>query len=44
MEKSMIETANALHHQANKMCFIASSVKFPVTHKPTAVVAVSEKV
>ena len=33
-EKSMIEKANALHHDANKMCFIANSVNFPVTHKP----------
>jgi organic hydroperoxide reductase OsmC/OhrA len=34
-DESMIEKANALHHDANKMCFIARSVKFPVLHKPT---------
>jgi len=43
-EKSMIEKANALHHQANKMCFIASSVRFPVKHQPIAIAAVSEKI
>lgn len=36
-DKTMIEKANALHHEANKMCFIARSVKFPVHHKPTAI-------
>lgn len=38
-EKSMIEKANALHHDAHKMCFIANSVNFPVTHKPTSFAA-----
>jgi organic hydroperoxide reductase OsmC/OhrA len=38
-EKNMIEKANALHHEANKMCFVANSVKFPVYHKPVAVEA-----
>jgi organic hydroperoxide reductase OsmC/OhrA len=33
-DASMIEKAEALHHQANQMCFIARSVKFPVNHKP----------
>jgi organic hydroperoxide reductase OsmC/OhrA len=33
---SMIEKANALHHEANAMCFIARSVNFPVHHVPTA--------
>jgi organic hydroperoxide reductase OsmC/OhrA len=33
-DSSMIEKANSLHHAANKMCFIARSVKFPVHHKP----------
>jgi organic hydroperoxide reductase OsmC/OhrA len=37
-DKSMIEKANELHHRANQMCFIARSVKFPVHHKPVAVV------
>ncbi len=37
--ESMIEKANKLHHDANKMCFIARSVKFPVHHKPKAIAA-----
>lgn len=36
-ERSMIDKANALHHDANKMCFIARSVNFPVIHEPVAV-------
>jgi organic hydroperoxide reductase OsmC/OhrA len=32
----MIEKANALHHEANKMCFIARSVNFPIHHQPEA--------
>lgn len=31
---SMLEKAMDLHHQANRMCFIANSVKCPVYHKP----------
>ncbi|HEY0653914.1 MAG TPA: OsmC family protein [Chryseosolibacter sp.] len=38
-DESMIQKANELHHDANKMCFIARSVKFPVHHKPQALVA-----
>jgi organic hydroperoxide reductase OsmC/OhrA len=38
-DRSMIEKANALHHEANRMCFIARSVKFPVHHKPVTVAA-----
>ena len=34
-ESSMIEHANELHKKANELCFIASSVKFPVHHKLT---------
>ena len=30
---SMIEKANALHHKANELCFIANSVNFPVKHE-----------
>jgi organic hydroperoxide reductase OsmC/OhrA len=33
-ENSMVEKANAIHKQANKLCFIANSVNFPVHHKP----------
>lgn len=36
-DKSMVEKANALHQDANKMCFIARSVKFPVHHQPIAI-------
>jgi len=31
----MVDKANLLHHEANKMCFIANSVNFPVYHRPT---------
>jgi organic hydroperoxide reductase OsmC/OhrA len=34
-EHSMIEKANALHHDAHQMCFIARSVNFTVNHQPT---------
>jgi organic hydroperoxide reductase OsmC/OhrA len=34
-ESLMIETANELHEKASKLCFIASSVNFPVHHRPT---------
>lgn len=30
----MIEKANELHKKANKMCFIANSCNFPISHKP----------
>ena len=33
MENSMIEKAQALHAESNKMCFIARSVNFPVRHQ-----------
>lgn len=32
------ELATALHAEANRLCFIASSVNFPVRHEPTIVV------
>ena len=35
-ESSMIEKANALHHDAHQMCFIARSVNFSVHHAPSA--------
>jgi organic hydroperoxide reductase OsmC/OhrA len=34
-DAAMIDKANSLHHEANKMCFIANSVNFPVNHQPT---------
>ena len=37
-EQSMADRALALHAQANKMCFIARSVNFPVHHKPKMIV------
>ncbi|RRS00469.1 OsmC family protein [Glycomyces terrestris] len=32
------ERAAELHHDANKTCFIANSVNFPVLHRPTTLV------
>jgi organic hydroperoxide reductase OsmC/OhrA len=32
--EDMIERAEQLHHDANKLCFIANSVNFPVRHEP----------
>ena len=37
-DSSMIEKANALHHKASELCFIANSVNFLVHHNPTCVV------
>jgi organic hydroperoxide reductase OsmC/OhrA len=36
-DSSMINKANELHHKAGALCFIASSVNFPVKHEPRAV-------
>ncbi|MDQ6844519.1 MAG: OsmC family protein [Bacteroidota bacterium] len=36
-DESMIEKATELHHQANRLCFIASSCNFPVNHQPSTV-------
>jgi organic hydroperoxide reductase OsmC/OhrA len=38
--KEQIEPATALHVQANELCFIASSVNFPVRHEPVTLVGV----
>jgi organic hydroperoxide reductase OsmC/OhrA len=35
-DASMTEKAGALHDKAHELCFIASSVNFPVRHEPTA--------
>ncbi|MEL6305706.1 MAG: OsmC family protein [Bacteroidota bacterium] len=35
-DSAMIEMANALHEEANKMCFIANSCNFKIEHEPTA--------
>lgn len=37
-EASMKDLAIELHQKANKLCFIANSVNFPVYHKPTILV------
>lgn len=36
LDGSMVDKANELHHTANKLCFIANSVNFPVHHQPMA--------
>lgn len=36
-DKNMIEKANELHKEANKMCFIANSCNFKIEHKPNTV-------
>lgn len=33
-EEGMIDMAEELHRRANELCFIASSVNFPIHHKP----------
>lgn len=33
-ESSMLDKASALHHEANRLCFIANSCNFPVRHSP----------
>jgi organic hydroperoxide reductase OsmC/OhrA len=33
--QDMVELAKSLHAKANRMCFIARSVNFPVHHEPT---------
>ena len=38
-KESDIEQMDELHHKANKLCFIANSVNFPVTHTCTCIVA-----
>jgi organic hydroperoxide reductase OsmC/OhrA len=42
-DTSMIEKANALHARANKLCFIANSVKFPVHHRPVCIAEENSK-
>ena len=34
-DTAMIDKANSLHHEANKMCYISNSVNFPVHHQST---------
>lgn len=35
-EESMLATADELHREANRLCFIANSVNFPVHHRPAS--------
>jgi organic hydroperoxide reductase OsmC/OhrA len=37
-EAGMAEKARSLHEEAHRLCFIASSVNFPVRHEATVVV------
>ena len=37
-DETMIATANSLHEEAHKYCFLANSVNFPVGCKPTCIV------
>lgn len=37
-DASMVDKAQELHRQANKLCFIANSVNFPVRHAPVCTV------
>jgi hypothetical protein len=38
-DASQLALAEELHHQAQRACFIAASVNFPVGHEPTTRVA-----
>ncbi|MDT0347632.1 OsmC family protein [Streptomyces litchfieldiae] len=38
-EEGMVEKATALHEKAHRICFIASSVNFPVRHEPVVTAA-----
>ncbi len=38
-DKLHIELANSLHEEANKMCFIANSLNFQVSHQPSCTAA-----
>lgn len=37
-DHSMTQQALALHHKANKLCYIANSVNFPVSHQAEVIV------
>jgi organic hydroperoxide reductase OsmC/OhrA len=37
--KNMIEKADELHHEANKLCFIANSCNFPILHQAEYLIA-----
>jgi organic hydroperoxide reductase OsmC/OhrA len=33
-DAALVDKANELHAEANRLCFIANSVNFPVRHEP----------
>lgn len=33
-DAALIEKATQLHHEANKLCFVANSCNFPIRHEP----------
>ena len=37
-DETLLEEANELHKEANKLCFIANSVNFPVKHRATSTI------
>ncbi|WP_183563449.1 OsmC family protein [Mucilaginibacter sp. SP1R1] len=41
-DQAMIDRANELHKEANKMCFIANSCNFPILHEPRYQIATAE--
>jgi organic hydroperoxide reductase OsmC/OhrA len=40
LEKNKIDLALSLHHEANRLCFIANSCNVPITHKPQILIAI----
>ncbi len=36
--KELVDKANELHSEANKMCFIANSCNFKIAHKPKTII------
>lgn len=41
-DRTMIEKADEMHKEANKMCFIANSCNFPILHEPRYQVVTEE--
>lgn len=42
-EPAMVATAEAIHAEASRNCFIAASVGFPVEHRPTTTAAIDRR-
>ncbi|RYZ21263.1 MAG: OsmC family peroxiredoxin [Sphingobacteriales bacterium] len=42
-DEALVQKATELHHDANKHCFIANSLNFPVQHVPKITVQASDK-